>query len=276
MNENKDDFKIVTIGTLKGGVGKSTVLFNIAGELASRGSKVLVMDLDPQGNTTTNFRIDNEEFSNSVNNCFIEEKQPALIVIREPITGVKIDILPSNISLTQVDMQLISRPGRERTLLRYFSQNIKFFEQYDYVLIDTNPSMSVLNQNAFVVADHILIITEASVNSLNGSELFIKLWTETTDMLLMDNNIDAVIINKLEGNQKSSKEFLEYLKNGSSKTSKLLLDSKISKAVCFKDHTELENMPISFSNSTKGAVEKSKKEIKDLVDELVSKGVFYE
>lgn len=268
------DFKIVCIGTLKGGVGKSTLLFNVAGELAKRKNKILVIDLDPQGNTTSNFGIENSVLSNSVNNCFVDIKQPTLLVIKEPLEGISIDVFPSNIKLTEIDMQLISKAGRERVLIKYFKEHYKFFQNYDYVLIDTNPSMSVINQNAFVVADDICIVTEASMNSLNGSELFIKLWDNTTEDLLMENNISAVIVNKYESNQKSTKEFMEFLVEGRTRTSKLLLSSKISKAVTIKDHTELENLPISFStNTSKPAIIKAKKEISSVVDELITKGV---
>ena len=107
------------------------------------------------------------------------------------------DIICSSIQLTATEMQLVSRAGREQILKNYIDDNIKFFREYDYVIIDTNPSMGIINQNAFYVADNILLVTDVSYNGIQGAELFMYLWEKARNDLRKADNISAFFINML-------------------------------------------------------------------------------
>ena len=233
----------LTFGTLKGGVGKSSTLFNIAGIL-SENNKVLVIDLDPQSNTTNNFNIDISLDKNNMKNVFEEELDPEKIVIKNVISELpNIDLLPSSIFLTSTEMRLISQAGRENILKNYFHDNQDFFNQYDYILLDTNPSMSVINQNAFVVSDHILLVSDVSINSLNGAELFIALWNDIQSRLRLTNNISGFIINMFDKRIKLSGEFLDFCKSNE-QVRDLLFNTYIPTNVKLKE-CELDAKPIN-------------------------------
>ena len=262
--------KIISIGTLKGGVGKTSTIFNIGGILSEQGCKVLIIDLDPQANSSANFgiNIDNLEYTSS--NMFLTQVDPSLLVQKGKIKELpNFDIIPSTIQLTETEMQLLAAPGREKILMNYIRKNYDWFKNYDYVLIDTNPSMSLINQNAFVAGDHVILITEPAANSYTGVKVFIDLWEQISEAIGMKNNISAVIINKVEKNEKTAKDFLLFIEENQNEINKLMLKTYIPKNVAIKDALETYNIPINvFDKKSKGYLA-----MMCIMDELKERGV---
>lgn len=171
--------KVITIGTLKGGTGKTTTTFNLAGCLAED-SKVLLIDCDPQANLSQDCGVDiTDQSADSIKSVFDSYLSPEKTIVKNLIPELpNLDVLPSNIWLMETEMQLVNRAGREFILSNYINDNKIFFEQYDYILCDTNPSMSIINQNAFYLADDIVLVSDVSKNGLTGIELFDYLWSK--------------------------------------------------------------------------------------------------
>lgn len=92
------------------------------------------------------------------------------------------------------------------------SDHKAFFDQYDYILIDTNPSMSIVNQNAFLASDAILLVSDVSMNAIEGAQLFIALWEEARKRLRREDNIKGFIVNDFDSRNKLSADYLEYLR----------------------------------------------------------------
>ena len=152
--------KIISIGTFKGGVGKTITVFNVAGILAELGYKVLCIDVDPQGNLTKNCDVNRAVKNFNGAELIFDVKKHSLnkILIKSPIKEIpNLDIIPSSIWLHQSEFRLALAPARELKLKYFLEDNKKQLTDYDYILIDTNPSMGYLNQNAFVVSDKIII-----------------------------------------------------------------------------------------------------------------------
>lgn len=262
--------KIISIGTLKGGVGKTSIIFNIGGLLAEAGNDVLIIDLDPQANSTANFGVEVVDEQYTAANMFLNQVDPMIIVQKNKIKGLtNFDIMPSSIRLTETEMQLIAAPGREKILMNYIRKNYDWFQQYDYVLIDTNPSMSVINQNAFVAAEHVLLVTEPAANSYTGVKVFIDLWDEISTAIGMDNNVSGIIINRVEKNEKTAKDFLEFVNNTDSEINKLMLKNYIPKNVAIKDALETANVPINLYDKSSSGY----KAMLSVVEELKERGV---
>ncbi|MDP4179203.1 MAG: ParA family protein [Bacillota bacterium] len=205
--------KIITFGTLKGGTGKTTVVFNTVGILASRGYNVLVVDIDPQANITSDLCVDEtvpeykgikEVFEND--NINIEEA-----ITKAPLTNFPtLDIMGACMGLTSTELRVASVPAREFLIKKKFKKNKEILDRYDYIIFDTNPSMSVINQNSFVVSDAIVLVSDVGVNALKGIELFIALWQDISSRLDIDDNIKGLLVNKLDYSKNISKEFMEY------------------------------------------------------------------
>jgi chromosome partitioning protein len=257
--------KIITFATLKGGTGKTISCFSIAGILAEQKSKVLIVDIDPQANITSNIGVDefNENFL-SIKEVFENQNfnLPSLI-IKSPISELaNLDIIPSSILLTSTEMKIIGLAGREFILKNYFKKNMDFLKEYDYILFDTNPSMSIINQNAFVISNAIILINDTGMNSIRGIELFMALWEDIATRLEMENNIKGIIINKFDQRTKLSREFLEYCKDND-EIKNLLFDSVIPSNIKLSE-SEIENKPINiYSKDSKGY-----KAYKKLVSEI--------
>ncbi|HEY5563121.1 MAG TPA: AAA family ATPase [Clostridiaceae bacterium] len=240
--------KIITFGTLKGGTGKTTAVFSSSGILSERGYKVLVIDADPQGNVTSNLGVDETKQGYLCIKDILEKDYliPEDVVIKAPLIELpNLDLIGSSMTLTSTEMNIISLTGREYLLRKYIKKHNKFFNQYDFILIDTNPSMSIINQNSFIASDKIIIVSDLGVNSLKGIELFIALWEDILLRLDMKNNICGILINKVIKHSHISNEFMEYCKEEED-INKLLFKTCISDSeilpIC-----ELDNKPINIS-----------------------------
>ena len=159
-NQQQRRCRVICIANQKGGVAKTTTTLNLGVALAEMGKRVLAVDLDPQGNLT---------MSQGMNPDAIEKSMFDVLVSRMPIEEViahrEIDIAVASIDLAGAELALSSQIGRERALEKAF-QSIR--ERYDYILIDTPPSLGLLTINAFVAATGVLVPVQTEYLSLRG------------------------------------------------------------------------------------------------------------
>lgn len=267
--------KIITFGTLKGGVGKTMLCFNIGGILTQLSYRVLVIDSDLQGNLTNNMGIDRTRTdlltTYDIYNLEEEQPQPEQLVIKSPIDRLPLlDMIAGSIFLHKSELKIASVAGREQILSNYLSDHKEFFDQYDYILIDTNPSMSIVNQNAFLVSDAILLVSDVSMNAIEGAQLFIALWEEARRRLRREDNIRGFIVNDFDSRNKLSADYLEYLRTSpdTEDLRAILFDTVIPRNVRITE-SELAALPISiYDLRSKGC-----DAIASLVDEMLARGV---
>lgn len=262
--------KIVATGALKGGAGKSMVIDNLAGCLAED-HKVLLMDVDPQANATSCLGVDTADQDRPTIVDIFENPSldPATVVIKAPVEELpSLDLIPSSIKLFLAELRLFARGGRERILHNYIEDNADFFSQYDYILIDTNPSIGTVNQNAFYVADSIILVTDVSNNGVLGVEMFQYLWEEVRRDLRKEDNIHALVVNNYDQRYNLSKELLEYC-NTEEHLASLLVLPPIPYRVAYKE-TETAGKPINVYK--RGS--KEHKAFRYVLEELKRREVF--
>ncbi|MCX4314065.1 MAG: AAA family ATPase [Clostridia bacterium] len=144
--------KIIAVANQKGGVGKTTTTINLGAYLAALGKKVLLIDIDPQGSTSSGLGVEKRKLTKSIYSVLVGEDKAA-DAIRN--TSVKnLDIIPSNIDLSGAEIELVSMDNREKVLKSALGE---LRNHYDYILIDCPPSLALLTVNAITVADSILI-----------------------------------------------------------------------------------------------------------------------
>ncbi|WP_031434353.1 ParA family protein [Methylomarinum vadi] len=155
--------KIIAVTNQKGGVGKTTTSVNLAASLAAAKRKVLLIDLDPQGNAAMGCGVVKDEIEHSSCELLLEEVPVPETVISNQVIGF--DIIPGNADLTAAEVQLMNAPHRERRLADAMLQ-IK--NEYDYILIDCPPSLNMLTLNAMVAANSVLIPMQCEYYALEG------------------------------------------------------------------------------------------------------------
>ncbi len=147
----------------KGGVGKTTTVVNLGSYLALAGERVLIVDLDPQGNATSGLGFDRGSIKRSVYDTVVDGAPISESVIVGPIPGL--DVVPSAIALAGAELELAPVPGRERRLARGLSE---IAARYDYLLVDCPPALGLLTVNALTAADSVLIPLQCEYYALEG------------------------------------------------------------------------------------------------------------
>ena len=164
--------EVITIANRKGGVGKTTTTLNLAYSLKELGKKVLVIDLDPQANLTRCFDVGNTENIKNIGHLLMTEMEEESYLVEDYTKSYdEIDIVPSSIYLSAVETQMRVETGSERILSEIVNQ-IK--ECYDYVLIDTSPSLNILTINALCASDSVLITADTQLFAIVGISELLK------------------------------------------------------------------------------------------------------
>lgn len=158
--------KVVAIANQKGGVGKTTTAVNLATSVATKGKKTLIIDLDPQGNTTSAFGVMKSAVQTSIYNVLIGQ-QPIEEAILQ--TAYEVDLVPSNIQLSGAGIELVNLPSREARLKQALDRVRPY---YDFIFIDNPPSLDLLTLNGLCASDSLLIPIQCEFFALEGlSEL---------------------------------------------------------------------------------------------------------
>lgn len=155
--------RIIAIANQKGGVGKTTTSINLAASLAEKGKKVLVIDMDPQGNTTSGFGVDKNNLENTIYELILNECSVSECIIKDVVENVA--IIPSNVNLAAAEIELIGVDKKEYILKKEIDW-VK--DKYDFILIDCPPSLSMLTVNAMTTANTVLVPIQCEYYALEG------------------------------------------------------------------------------------------------------------
>ena len=196
--------KVIAITNQKGGVGKSTTTINLAASLAEKGKNILVIDCDPQGNTTSGFGLERDREANSIYEMLIGNEKAVNCVVKEPSLGI--DIIPANIDLTGAEIDLLDFEDKEFRL----KDAIKYIKRkYEYVFIDCPPSLSILTINSLIAADSLLIPLQCEYYALEG----LALLKNTIDLIRSRLNstleISGIVFTMFDSRTNLSKEVVE-------------------------------------------------------------------
>jgi len=155
--------KTIAICNQKGGVGKTTTAINLATYLALSGKKILLIDVDPQGNASSGLGIDKHKIEKSVYDLIIDEVDPRPIILKTQVENL--NIIPSNLGLTGAEVELVGIMGREYRLKKAIAS---LLDEFSFIIIDCPPSLGLLTINALSAADSVLIPIQCEYYALEG------------------------------------------------------------------------------------------------------------
>jgi chromosome partitioning protein len=185
----------------KGGVGKTTTVVNLSTYLALAGQRVLVIDLDSQGNATSGFGLDKSAIERSVYDAVIESVDLAELTVATPVEGLR--LVPASVALAGADVELAPIAQRERRLARLLEP---IRDDYDYILLDCPPSLGLLTVNALTAATAVLVPIQCEYYALEGLTQLIATVNLVRDHLNPDLAIKGVVLTMFDGRTNLSTE----------------------------------------------------------------------
>lgn len=200
--------KAIAIFNQKGGVGKTTTNINLAACLAMKGKKILILDIDPQGNTTSGVGISKKDLEVTTHEILIEDNyHPEEAILPTGITNL--DIMPASVQLAGAEVELIELAGREKRLKRAIDI---LKGKYDYIFIDCPPSLGILTINSLTAVDSVLIPIQCEFYALEGVSQLMSTIDIVKTNLNPDLEIEGVILSMFDGRTNLSIQVVEEVK----------------------------------------------------------------
>lgn len=200
--------RIIAIANQKGGVGKTTTAINLASCLAEKGKKVLAVDMDPQGNMSSGLGIDKDSVEKTVYELIIGEADIDEVIHRDVLENM--DILPTSINLSAAEIELIGIEDKE-FIVR--NQVHKVRENYDFVIIDCPPALSMLTINAMTTADTVIVPIQCEYYALEGLSQLIHTIGLVKERLNADLEIEGVVFTMYDARTNLSLQVVENVKD---------------------------------------------------------------
>ena len=205
--------RTIAIANQKGGVGKTTTAINLSACLAEKGKKVLAVDMDPQGNMTSGLGVDKDSVENTIYNLIIGESKMEEVLIKDVLENL--DIIPTNIDLSGAEIELLDVEEKEY-IVRNEIDKIK--DNYDFIIIDCPPSLSMLTINAMTTADSVLVPIQCEYHALEGLSQLIHTVELVRDRLNPKLTIEGVVFTMYDARTNLSLQVVENVKDNLEQT----------------------------------------------------------
>lgn len=199
--------RVIAVANQKGGVGKTTTAVNLSGWLARLGRRVLLVDADPQGNSSSGLGIDKKGVNKTLYHALIEDEPLASARVSTVVEGL--DIVPANIDLAGAEIELVAEIARETKLKRALAP-IK--DEYDFVIIDCPPSLGLLTVNALVAAERVLVPIQCEYYALEGVSQLMNTINLVKNNLNPELSLEGVLLTMFDARTNLSIQVVDEVK----------------------------------------------------------------
>ncbi|HEV7203637.1 MAG TPA: AAA family ATPase [Jatrophihabitans sp.] len=251
--------RVISLCNQKGGVGKTTSAINLGAALAEFGRRVLLVDFDPQGALSVGLGVQPHQLDRSTYNLLMERDVTLDdVLLKTSVPGI--DLLPSNIDLSAAEIQLVGEVAREQTLARALRPVLN---EYDFVLIDCQPSLGLLTVNALTASHGVIIPLECEFFSLRGVALLIDTIEKVQQRLNPDLKLDGILATMYDGRTLHSREVFSRVLEAFGDA---VYDTVITRTVRFPETTVAGEPITSWAPTSTGA-----KAYRNLAREVISR-----
>ena len=250
--------KIISLANQKGGVGKTTTSINLAAALAKEGKRVLLIDADPQANTSSGLGVEIRELDNTIYECLINGVEPHTAIM--PTSTAGLHLIPSHIDLVGAEIEMLNLEHRETLLKRVIDQ---VRDDYDYILIDCSPSLGLITVNALTASDSVIIPVQCEFFALEGIAKLLNTIKIIKSKLNPALEIEGFLLTMFDNRLRLSNQVYEEVKRH---FGDLVFNTVIARNVRLSEAPSHGISVLDYDPSSKGA-----RNYSDLAKELIAR-----
>lgn len=253
--------KIISVANQKGGVGKTTTAINLSAALAEAGCRVLVVDLDPQGNASTGLGVETEDRELTTYDLLLEDIKLTDVIQETGVQGM--GIIPATVDLSSADIELLSNEKRSFLLHDALRQPAMDAFDWDYILIDCPPSLNLLTVNAMIASDSVLIPLQSEFFALEGLSQLMLTVREVRQTANPRLRIEGVVLTMFDARNNLSQQVEQDARDN---LGELVMETRIPRNVRVSEAPSFAQPVIDYDPTSKGA-----EAYRELARELMSK-----
>ena len=238
--------KVISLANQKGGVGKTTTAINLGASLAVLEKKTLIIDADPQANSTSGIGFDLKKVKTSIYECLIDDVDPNRIILNSELEHL--DLIPSHIDLVGAEIEMLNMPEREFMLKKVVE---KVRDKYDYILIDCSPSLGLITVNALSAADSIIIPVQCEYFALEGLGKLLNTIKIIQSRLNQELEIEGFLLTMYDARLRLSNQVVEEVRKH---FQEMVFETIIQRNIKLSEAPSFGKPAVMYDAESKGAI----------------------